>query len=188
MSTRFRYYTATTLDGFLADDHDDLGWLLRQPIDETGPMNYTDFIGDIGVVVMGATTYRWVVDHEVGGGKPWPYTTPTFVFTHRDLEPVAPSIRFVSGPLADRRQTLLDAAAGKDIWVVGGGDLAARFAEAGMLDEIIVNIAPVMLGSGRPLFTRPADLRLIDHGRNEAFVCARYEVVGPDGASGARRN
>ena len=72
------------------------------------------------------------------------------------------------------------AAAGeRDVWVVGGGDLAAQFAEAGHLDEMIVYIAPVTVGTGRPLFPRRWDFRLVELAQNRAFACARYEVLGP---------
>ena len=74
---------------------------------------------------------------------------------------------------------LLAAADGKDVWVVGGGDLAGQFADAGLLDEIVATIAPVTLGAGRPLFPRRYALRLIDVARNGAFACARYAVLGP---------
>ncbi|MFW0796888.1 dihydrofolate reductase family protein [Gordonia sp. CPCC 205515] len=176
---RFRYYTATTLDGFLADEHDSLEWLLSQPIDEDGPMNYQEFIGDVGALVMGATTYHWVLEHEVQQGNPWPYEIPCFVFTHREVTPVTSAVQLVAGDPAAVRTQLLEAADGKDVWVVGGGDLAAGFAHAGMLDEIIVNIAPVTLGSGRPLFGGRFDLELLELDRNRAFLCARYAVVGP---------
>lgn len=175
---RFRYYTATTLDGFLADDQDSLEWLLSQPIDEDGPMNYQDFIGDIGALVMGATTYRWVVEHEVQQGNPWPYEIPCFVFTHRGATPVTETVQIVEGGPQSLRSQLVEAAGGKDVWVVGGGDLAAQFAAAGMLDEIIVSIAPVALGSGRPLLGGRLDLELLEVARNRAFVCARYAVIG----------
>jgi dihydrofolate reductase len=74
---------------------------------------------------------------------------------------------------------LVAAAGGKDVWVVGGGDLAAQFAEAGRLDEVICYIAPVTLGAGRPLFPRRFDLRLAEVHQNKAFIAARYDVVGP---------
>ena len=70
------------------------------------------------------------------------------------------------------------AAGGKDLWMVGGGDLAAQFAEAGLLDEVVVSIAPVTLGAGQPLFPRRFDLELVEVDRNRAFICARYGVVG----------
>ena len=68
--------------------------------------------------------------------------------------------------------------------MVGGGDLAAQVADAGLLDEVCVSIAPVTLGAGRPLFPRPFDLRLVELARNGAFACARYDVVGPRTAPG----
>lgn len=183
--TRFRYYTATTLDGFLADDDDSLDWLFVQDIDEAGPFNIEAFMADVGALVMGSTTYRWVVDHLAETGEPWPYDQPTFVFTHHPTEPAADTVRFVSGAPADLRVALLDAAAGRDVWVVGGGGLAAEFADAAMLDEVIVSIAPVTLGSGRPLFGGRANLRLEEFDRNGAFLCARYAIVRDDEVSGS---
>lgn len=173
------YYTAATLDGYLADEQDSLEWLFVQDIDEAGPMNYTDFIADIGAIAMGATTYEWILEHERAQGNPWPYEQPCFVFTHRDLPPAADSVQIVHGPPAEFRQRLAEATKERSVWVVGGGDLAAQFAESGMLDEVIVSIAPVTLGAGRPLFPRPFDLQLVEVAQNRAFVCARYAVVGP---------
>ncbi|MDF1605711.1 dihydrofolate reductase family protein [Nocardioides sp. YIM 152315] len=172
---RTTYYTATTLDGFLADEHDSLDWLLSQPNDDDGPLNYGEFIEDIGAIAMGATTYEWVLAHEDGA---WPYELPAWVFTHRDLAPVADSVRLTSAPVTEVHAAMTEAAGGKDLWVVGGGDLAAQFAAAGLLDEVIVYVAPVLLGAGRPLFTRPFDLELLEVARNQAFLCARYRVVG----------
>ena len=63
--------------------------------------------------------------------------------------------------------------------VLDGFALAADFAEAGLLDEVQLSIAPVTLGAGRPLFPRPFDLRLESSGRNGAFLVATYAVVGP---------
>ena len=74
---------------------------------------------------------------------------------------------------------MVAAAGGKDVWVVGGGDLAGQFADAGLLDEIITYIAPVTLGSGRPLLPRRLELRLEETQPNRAFVTARFSVVGP---------
>ncbi|WP_181309497.1 dihydrofolate reductase family protein [Nocardioides campestrisoli] len=179
--TRTTYYTATTLDGFLADEHDSLDWLFTQEIDEKGPMNYDDFYARIGALAMGATTYEWIVDHMASTGEEWAYQEPSWVFTHRDLAPVADGVTFTSAPVADVHAAMVEAADGRDLWVVGGGDLAAQFAEQGLLDDVVVSIAPVTLGAGRPLFPRPFDLRLVEHDRNGAFLCARYEVVGPRG-------
>lgn len=170
------YYAATTLDGFLADEHDNIDWLLKQPEDpEEGRFSYDRFIRNIGALVMGSTTYRWVVDnHE------WPYTLPSWVLSSRPQPAVAGAdIRFADGDVATLHPELVAAANGKDVWVVGGGDLAGQFADAGLLDEIVVSIAPVTLGAGRPLLPRRYDLELLASGRNAGFLCARYRVAGP---------
>lgn len=132
-----------TLDGYLADEHDSLDWLFVQPIDDYGPMNYTAFMIGIGALVMGATTYHWLVEHGEAADEPWPYELPTFVFTHAEVTPVAEAITILDGAPADRRAAIEAAAGRKDVWFVGRGDLAAHFALDGMLDEVIVSIAPV---------------------------------------------
>ena len=173
------FYTATTLDGFLADEHDSLDWLLTQPIDEDGPINYGEFIATVGAIAMGATTYEWVLDAQRRDRRAWAYEQPSWVFTHRDLPLAADSVRLTAAPVAEVHAAMAAAAGGRDLWVVGGGDLAAQFAEAGLLDEVVVSIAPVTVGSGKPLFPRRFDLELLEVDRNGAFVCARYRVVGP---------
>lgn len=176
--TRYRYYTATSLDGFLADEDDSLSWLFVQEQDEQGPGSYDAFMADVGAMVMGATTYEWIGDHLRANDERWSYTIPCFVFTHRELEPWGEGISFVQGTPADHRAAIEAASGGKDVWMVGGGALAADFAEAGMLDQAIVSIAAVTLGAGRPLLPRRFELSLTDVARNGAFVVATYDVVG----------
>lgn len=173
------YYTATTLDGFIADPDDSLDWLLTQPHDESGPFGYDEFIERIGAIVMGSTSYEWVVHHLTAVNEPWPYSIPSWVMSSRSLDPFdGADLRFASGDVREVHQHMLDAADGKDLWVVGGGDLAGQFADAGLLDEIVVSVAPVTLGAGRPLLPRRLDLELLETARNSAFSCARYRVVG----------
>lgn len=173
------YFTATTLDGFIADEHDSLDWLFKQDIKDEGPLSYADFFKDVGAMAMGATTYQWLVDHLAKTGEAWMYEIPSWVFTHRTFEPIGERITFTSAPVPEVHAAMTEAAGDKDVWVVGGGDLAAQFAEHGLLDEIIVSIAPVTLGAGRPLFPRRFDLELVEHLRNGAFILARYAVSGP---------
>lgn len=174
--TAYHFYTASSLDGFLADPEDNLGWLLSRHFDEKGPMNIPDFQATIGANVMGATTYEWLLAN--GGDAPWPYEVPTFVFTHRELPTVEGDIRFVSGAPAEHRAAIEAAAGERDVWVLGGGALAAAFADDSMLDELTVTFAPVLLGAGRPLFGGARELRLIEHAVNGEFLAARYAVLG----------
>jgi dihydrofolate reductase len=173
--SRTQYYTAATLDGFIADPNNSLEWLFKVKRDEHGPMNYEDFIADVGALAMGSTTYEWILDHE---SAKWPYDLPSWVFAHRELT-VVPNVQveFVSGDVAPVHDEMVRAAGGKNVWIVGGGDLAGQFAEAGLLDEVIVTIAPVTLGAGAPLLPRRLELSLDEVGRNGDFVCARFGVV-----------
>jgi dihydrofolate reductase len=80
---------------------------------------------------------------------------PLWVFTHQDLQGVpGADVRFVSGPVLRVYDDLVAAAEGRDIWVIGGGDLVGQFDDAGLLDEVHLGMAPVTLGAGRPLLPR----------------------------------
>jgi len=174
-----QYFTASSVDGFIADPDDSLSWLLSRQVDTDGPMSYASFIKSVGALVMGATTYRWILEHDVGDSadQPWPYEVPCWVFTHRDPPLVAGDIRFAQGPVSPLHQEMVTAAAGRNVWVVGGGDLAGQFADAGLLDEVWVQYAPVTLGSGAPLLPRRLELRVEEVARNADFACARYAVA-----------
>jgi dihydrofolate reductase len=177
-----QYYTATTLDGFIADPNNSLEWLFTRAREEDGPMNYGDFIADVGALAMGSTTYEWILDHEFKDKDPadwkWPYDIPCWVFTHRQL-PVVPDARIelTSADVATVHEEMVTAAGDRNVWIVGGGDLVGQFADVGLLDEVIVSIAPVTLGAGAPLLPRRIELRLDETGRNGDFVAAKYSVV-----------
>lgn len=180
--TRYRYFTATSLDGYLADEEDSLDWLFVQEEGEGGH-DMAAFMAGIGAMVMGATTYGWIAEHLARSGETWPYEQPCFVFTHRDtrrdLESPTEAVRFVSGAPGEHRVAIEAAAGDRDVWLVGGGALVADCAEAGMLDDLLLSIAPVTLGSGRPLLPRRLDLRLTDVRAAGSFAVATYAYVGP---------
>jgi dihydrofolate reductase len=168
------YYTASSLDGFIATAEHSLGWLLTQDIDENGPMAYDGFRENLGAMALGATTYEWVLAHEGS----WPYTLPAWVFTHRALSvPEDGSVQLTQSDVREVHAEMTAAAGGKDLWIVGGGELAGQFADAGLIDEIWVQYAPVTLGSGAPVLPRALDLELLDVARNRAFLCGRYRVL-----------
>lgn len=187
--TLTQYYTATTLDGFIADPDNSLDWLFTRNHEKDGPLNYGEFIAGVGAMAMGATTYEWILDHEFADKDPadwkWPYDIPCWVFTHRRL-PVVPEagIEFTSADVAAVHGEMVRAGGGRNIWIVGGGDLAGQFADVGLLDEVIVSIAPVTLGGGAPLLPRRIELRLDELARNGEFVAARFAVVRPAAVSG----
>jgi dihydrofolate reductase len=172
--TLTQYFTATTLDGFIADESHSLDWLFTRAREPDGLLNYEDFIAGVGAIAMGSTTYEWILEH----GSKWPYDVSSWVFTHRRLQRIPDAaIEFATGDVAAVHPELVRAAAGRNVWVVGGGDLVGQFADAGLLDEVLVTIAPVTLGAGAPLLPRRIELRLEELGRNGDFAAARYSVV-----------
>lgn len=158
--TRAVFYTATTLNGFLATDDDGLDWLFATPGGEGGDEDFQRFLAGMGVLVQGSSTYEWVLRQEdlVAHPEKWPAyygDRPTYVFTTRELPTVrGADIRFVSGSVADAWPEIAAAAGEHDVWIVGGGDLAGQFADAGLLDEVRVSVAPATLVSGKPLLPR----------------------------------
>jgi dihydrofolate reductase len=185
-----QYYTATTLDGYIADENDSLDWLFeversREPAED----EFSAFFADVGAMAMGATTYEWVIDHERLLDDPdrWRRMygeTQCWVFTHRAL-PELPGVTFVQGDVERVHEAMCEAAAGKNVWLVGGGDLVGQFADRGLLDEILVGIAPVTLGAGAPLLPRrlgAADLELVDVARDGQFARLSYRVRRPSAA------
>ena len=178
-----QYYTATTLDGFIATENDSLDWLFSLgSLDES---SYPEFIADVGALAMGSATYEWLLRNadQVAAetGSTWPYSQPTWIFTTRSLPSIpGADIRFAAGDVGQVHEQMRAAAGDRNIWIVGGGDLAGQFHDAGLLDELIVQIGSATLGSGKPLFPRrvlsPA-LRLASvRQMGPGFVELRYEV------------
>ena len=165
--TRFVYYLAATLDGFIADEDDGLDWLTGYEGEAAAEAGATAdvreamrrFDESIGALAMGSATYEWMARHI----SEWPYgDRPTYVFTSRgELDPIdGANLRWASGDPAPLADELRDAAGERDFWIVGGGELTVLFAEAGLLDEVIVTVVPAVLGSGKPLFGKPLGRRL----------------------------
>lgn len=182
---RVIYDTATSLDGFIADAANSLAWLFAvdQPLGE----DFTNFMDGVGAIVEGSTTYEWVLREsnlleEPDRWQEFHGARPTFVFSSRDLQkPAGADIRLVRGPVADALPAILEAANGKNVWVVGGGDLAGQFFDANALNEIGLSIAPVALGEGAPLLPRRIEsdrLRLARVERRGRFARVVFEVTG----------
>ncbi|RNI22207.1 dihydrofolate reductase family protein [Flexivirga caeni] len=157
--TKFTYFTACTLDGYIADADNSLQWLFDVPVGENDTA-VGDFIDEVGVLVMGATTYSWMLGHEDVLDRPekwreWYGDRPTWVFTHRDLPSIpGAEVRFVAGDVRDQLGVLRQAAGDRMVWLVGGGELVGAFDDAGALDELRLGMVPVTLGAGAPVLPR----------------------------------
>lgn len=171
---RALYYGATSLDGYLADPDDGLDWLLEfegtyeAPDAEPGPMGegggYERFYDRVGALVSGSTTYEWIVDHlgevrESVGAAGWPYAgKPYWVLSSRDLpvpEGEGVDVRVVDASVEEIYGDVVASAGDRAVWLVGGGNVASQFADAALIEELIVTVVPVLLGDGKPLFDRP---------------------------------
>ena len=178
-----QYLTAASLDGFVATTDDSLDWLF--PLGDPGDTSFPAFFREVGAIAMGSATYEWLLRHAVGPEapqpQPWPYSQPVWVFTSRTL-PAIPGadLRFVRGDVRPVHAEMAAAANGKDLWIVGGGDLVGQFHDHGLLDELVVAVAPVTLGAGAPLLPRrivTPPLRLLGtRTMGGAFVQLRYAV------------
>jgi dihydrofolate reductase len=152
-----QYFAASSLDGFIATADDGLDWLF--PLGDINDTGYPAFIAQVGALAMGAATYLWMLEHlirpESAVPGAWPYTQPTWVFTHRSLPSIpGADLRFVQGDVRPVHADMRAAAGEANLWIVGGGDLAGQFLDAGLLDEIIVQVGSVTLGSGKPVLPR----------------------------------
>ena len=181
---RIVFDTATSFNGWIADEDNSLAWLFaveggEHPDDGLFPTG-------VSVMVEGSTTYEWVLAESDILAHPERWREfhgdrPTFVFTTRELPvPKGADIRFVSGSVADVLPEIRAAAGDGDIWVVGGGDLAGQFLDAGALDEIALSVAPVALTGGAPLFPRRVGsdrLRLVSASAVGQFARLVYRVL-----------
>lgn len=190
-----QYLVAATIDGFIADTDNSLEWLFEAEAGATREATaareeqFRQFFSATGAMCMGATTYEWAVQHDDLLTNPARWReyygeVPCWIFTHRKL-PVVPgaNIRFASGDIRPVYDRMSSAAEGRNVWVVGGGDLAGQFADIGLLDEIVLSVAPVTLGSGVPLLPRrlnAARLTLIDCSHDGTFASLTFRLAPQD--------
>ena len=141
---KLKLYIATSLDGYIAGPNGELDWL------EAGgglDYGYDDFYASIDTTLMGNATYQVTL---TVGTFPYPEKT-NYVFTRSAPPPDTAHVRFISGDIAAFVRALKEAP-GRDIWLVGGGQINTTMLNAGLIDELILTVFPVVLGRGIPLF------------------------------------
>ncbi len=166
---KLRVYIACSLDGFIAGPGDDLSWLPdpssiessgaessgagpasdeRDTVSDPGAMSFDAFIADIGALLMGRRTYDVVTGFEAAS----PYgSLPVLVPTHRPLSPSSATVRAIEGDIISLVAMAKEAAGGKDVYI-DGGSLIRQALDQNLIDEIVLSLVPVVLGSGHSLF------------------------------------
>lgn len=173
-------YIATSLDGYIADHDGGVGWLSEvAPFEEDEDYGYAEFYATIGSVVMGRKTYEQVL-----GFGAWPYAgKSTYVFSTNPPSGDHPHVEFVT----ERPESYVSRFGNEseeDIWLVGGAGLVASFRTAGLIDEYIISVMPVLLGKGLPLFEKAqprASLQLLDARTYDSGVVQLHYAAKEEG-------
>lgn len=139
-------YTAASMDGFIAKKDGSVGWL-DIPSPTPTDYGYADFYAGIDTTLMGYKTYEQVLSF--GGNFPYP-TTKNYVLSRTERADTE-QVTFVKGEVLDFVQSL-KAQSGKNIWLIGGGQINGLFLKHQLIDEISISMIPVVLGAGLPLF------------------------------------
>ena len=144
------FYGCITLDGYLAAKDHSLDWLYQTGTAESS--GYEDFYAQMDVTLMGRRTFREV--ERLGNPAEVYPTTENYVFTHRPLD--REGFTAVSGDPAEFVKSL---SREKNVWIVGGNTILAPLLDLDLVDHMIIQTAPVLLGEGIPLFTQREALR-----------------------------
>lgn len=139
-------YIAMSLDGYIATTNDSLEWLYK--VDVGGDAGYADFIETIDTVVIGRRTYDWLMEETKGE---YPYADKKSYVFSESVTGTNEHVIFTSEAVCEFVERLRKEP-GTGIWVVGGGQLLHDFLKERLIDELIISIAPVLIGDGVPLF------------------------------------
>ena len=164
------YYAAMSLDGRISGADHDLSFLQTLSSGPEGG-DYTRFYAGVDSLIMGARTWDFMVAH-----GSWPYAgKPTWIVTHAEELaelPGAEPVEIFAGDLADLVRRI-EARGLERTWLVGGGDVAGQLLADNLLDELILTIAPALVGTGPALADGAFQLR--------RFTLTRMEPFGDDG-------
>lgn len=166
-------FIATSLDGYIATKDESLDWLFK--VEGEGDNGYSQFYETVDTILIGKKTYDWIMKREPGE---FPYKNKAcYVFTRSPIEDTE-YVRFINNDITSFINELKNQE-GKNIWIVGGGELIQSFIKEKLVDEIILTIAPTIIGNGIPLFKEgdyQLDLILIGTKTFNQFVELHYGV------------
>ena len=166
-------FIAQSLDGYIATKNDSLDWLFK--VEGEGDNGYSEFFETVDTILIGKRTYDWVMEQEKGQ---FPYQNKDcYVFSRTPLEDTK-NVKFINEDIVEFADNLKKEE-GENIWIVGGGDILHTFLKEKLVDELIVTVAPTIIGEGIPLFKAgdyQLDLSLIGTRTFNQFVELHYIV------------
>ncbi len=169
-------YIAQSLDGYIASKEDSLEWLLS--VEGEGDNGFGKFYDSVDTIIMGRRTYDWIMEHENGN---FPYSGKECIVCSSKYSGKNDYVEFVNNSIGSLVRKLKQSE-GKKIWLVGGSQLIKTFQQEKLIDEYIINIAPVLIGDGIPLFDadEKENLRLKHVKTYGQFAELAYDVRRPD--------
>ncbi|MBO0589530.1 dihydrofolate reductase family protein [Sporosarcina sp. E16_8] len=166
-------FIAQSLDGYIATKNDSLDWLFK--VEGEGDNGYSEFFETVDTILIGKRTYDWIMEQEKGQ---FPYQNKDcYVFSRSPFDDTA-EVKFVNEDIVNFTDNLKKEE-GKGIWIVGGGDILHTFLKEKVVDELIVTVAPTIIGEGIPLFKAgdyQLDLTLVGTRTFNQFVELHYIV------------
>lgn len=166
-------FIASSLDGYIATKDESLDWLFK--VEGEGDNGFSEFYETVDTVLMGKRTYDWILEHEF---EEFPYKNKEcYVFTRSSYEDTE-YVKFINGDINNFANKIKNQD-GKNIWIVGGGELLHSFIQENLVDEFIITVAPTIIGNGIPLFKEgkhQLDLSLKGTKIFNQFVELHYEV------------
>lgn len=173
---KLKLYSACSLNGKIAKKDGSVDWLNEMPNPENTDHGFADFFDSIDTTVQGYKTYNQVISWDIE----FPYNGKTnYVFTRNQKRVNTEDVTFIAENHIDfiknlKRQN------GKDIWLIGGGQINTMLWNAGLIDELIVFVMPIVLTEGIELFEglpKESQLKLIDSKTySNGVVEMRYKV------------
>lgn len=140
-------YIAASIDGYIARENGDLNWLESLPNPDNTDYNYYQMLNSVDTTFMGNSTYKWLTSRNIF--DPYP-GKKNYVFGNSD-QPKSEFVEFIKEDPVKFYKKIFNEN-GKNIWLVGGGKLNSVFLKENLIDEIILSIAPVVIGNGIKLF------------------------------------
>ena len=139
-------FIASSIDGYIATTDESLEWLYN--VEGEGDNGFSEFYETVDTVLLGKRTYDWIMKQEI---EEFPYKNKEcYVFTRSSIDDTEDA-KFVNDNITEFVDKL-KSKDGKNIWIVGGGELLHSFIQEKLVDEIIITIAPTLIGNGIPLF------------------------------------